>query len=228
MNYFNYFTEIEEHFQRARGTATFLLSPLDWALIETWKDAGVPLAAVHKGIDRAFENWRARRRRVRAVNSLAYCTQEVLDAARQPSEEVDAPGSTEVEQPFPHQELRDYFLRNAGLIKQAQVQGKPENSAAHHRTSQALEQLATASEEELSDTEAIEQRLAVLEGKLIAAAMQEASDEAMLSARREMDRQLAPHRHKMTAEQLARLERQYLERECLQAAGLPRLSLFYL
>ena len=228
MNYFNYFTEIEEHFQRARGTATFLLSPLDWALIETWKDAGVPLAAVRKGIDRAFEKWRARKRRVRTVNSLAYCTQEVLDAARQLSEEVDGVRSTEVEQSFPHQELRDYFLRNASLIKQAQAQRKPENSELYHRTSQALEKLAAASDEELSDTEAIEQRLAVSEGKLIAAAMQEASEEAMLSARREMDRQLAPHRHKMTADQLARLERQYLERECLQAAGLPRLSLFYL
>ncbi len=228
MNYFNYFTEIEEHFQRARGTATFLLSPLDWALIETWKDAGVPLAAVRKGIDRAFEKWRARKRRVRTVNSLAYCTQEVLDAARQLSEEVDGVRSTEVEQSFPHQELRDYFLRNASLIKQAQAQRKPENSELYHRTSQVLEELAAASDEELSDTEAIEQRLAVSEGKLIAAAMQEASEEAMLSARREMDRQLAPHRHKMTADQLARLERQYLERECLQAAGLPRLSLFYL
>ena len=183
---------------------------------------------MRKGIDRAFEKWRARKRRVRTVNSLAYCTQEVLDAARRLSEEVDGAGSTEVEQSLPHQELRDYFLRNASLIKQAQAQRKPENSELYHRTSQALEQLGAASDEQLSDTEAIEQRLAVLEGKLIAAAMQEASEEAMLSARREMDRQLAPHRHKMTADQLARLERQYLERECLQAAGLPRLSLFYL
>ena len=43
VNYFNYFTEVEEHFQRARGTSLFLLSPLDWALIESWKNAGVPL-----------------------------------------------------------------------------------------------------------------------------------------------------------------------------------------
>ena len=49
-NYFNYFTEVEEHFQRARGTSIFLLSPLDWALIESWKNAGVPLAAVLRGI----------------------------------------------------------------------------------------------------------------------------------------------------------------------------------
>ena len=56
-NYFNYFTEVEEHFQRARGTALFLMSPLDWALIESWKNAGVPLTAVLRGIDTAFEKW---------------------------------------------------------------------------------------------------------------------------------------------------------------------------
>ncbi len=49
-NYFNYFTEIEERFLRRRGGG-LLLSTLDWALIETWKDAGIPLEAVLRGID---------------------------------------------------------------------------------------------------------------------------------------------------------------------------------
>jgi hypothetical protein len=72
-NYFNYFTEIEDHFQRARGTGLFLLSPLDWALIEAWKNGGIPLEAVLRGIDAAFEKWRARppRARLQMVNSLA-------------------------------------------------------------------------------------------------------------------------------------------------------------
>ena len=53
-NYFNYFTEIEEHFQRARGTGLFLLSPLDWALIESWKNSGIPVEAVLQGYRRSF------------------------------------------------------------------------------------------------------------------------------------------------------------------------------
>src|SRR6476620_7348066 len=81
-NYFNYFTEIEEHFQRARGTGLFLLSPLDWALIERWRNSGIPLEAVLKGIDDAFEKWRARKVQRRLVNSLAYCAQAILEAAR--------------------------------------------------------------------------------------------------------------------------------------------------
>src|SRR5690348_2523703 len=83
-NYFNYFTEIEEHFQRARGTHLFLLSPLDWALIESWKNAGIPLEAVLRGIDAAFEKWRARpaRARIHAVNSVAYCAQAIAAEAQ--------------------------------------------------------------------------------------------------------------------------------------------------
>src|SRR5437762_4604798 len=83
-NYFNYFTEIEDHFQRARGTGLFLLSPLDWALIEAWKNSGIPLEAVLRGIDAAFEKWRSRpaNARIQMVNSLAYCAQAVAKEAQ--------------------------------------------------------------------------------------------------------------------------------------------------
>ena len=79
-NYFNYFTEIEEHYQRRRGT-TLLLSTLDWALIETWKNAGVPLEAALRGIDVAFDKYDQRPTKSKKVNSLAYCAQAVLAAA---------------------------------------------------------------------------------------------------------------------------------------------------
>ena len=91
-NYFNYFTEIEEQFQRRRG-GILLLSTLDWALIETWKDAGIPLEAVLRGIDGAFERY-TKRPTARKVNSLAYCAQEVLAAAEEMKEAaVGAPSS---------------------------------------------------------------------------------------------------------------------------------------
>ncbi len=86
-NYFNYFTEIEEHFQRRRGSL-LLLSTLDWALIETWREAGIPLAAVLKGIDEAFDKFDARKNktRVRRVNGLAYCAQAVISAVEEMKE----------------------------------------------------------------------------------------------------------------------------------------------
>src|ERR1035441_415684 len=90
MNYFNYFTEIEDRFQQRRGSL-LMLSTLDWALIETWREAGVPLEAVLRGIDSAFDNYDAQRlrsasRRQRKVNGLAWCAQAVLEAAAQSRE----------------------------------------------------------------------------------------------------------------------------------------------
>src|SRR5277367_5282220 len=88
-NYFNYFTEIEERFQRRRGSL-LMLSTLDWALIETWREAGVPLEAVLRGIDNAFDKHNAKAllspRRTRKVNGLAWCAQSVMEAVEQAME----------------------------------------------------------------------------------------------------------------------------------------------
>ena len=83
-NYFNYFTEIEERFQQRRGSL-LLLSTLDWALIETWREAGIPLEAALRGIDAAFDKYEARQKRgrMRRVNGLAWCAQAVMEAAEE-------------------------------------------------------------------------------------------------------------------------------------------------
>ncbi len=78
MNYYNYFTEIEEHFVKRRGKH-LLLSPMDWGLIASWRDAGVPLQAALRGIDIAMDRFLARKRRASAkVNSLCYCHDSVM------------------------------------------------------------------------------------------------------------------------------------------------------
>src|ERR1700744_280621 len=85
-NYFNYYTEIEDYFWKKRG-AHLLVSPLDWAVMETWQKAGVPLAAALKGIDRAFESYqRSRRGAGKPMKALAYCTDAVLEAAEETQE----------------------------------------------------------------------------------------------------------------------------------------------
>src|SRR4029077_12768502 len=112
-------TEIEEHFQRARGTGLFLLSPLDWALIESWKNSEIPLEAVMRGIDAAFEKWRSRKVKTQMVNSLAFCAQAVLTEAQimagltQPKHEA-AP-------PFPLDDLRAYLDGNAAAVPYPEI-----------------------------------------------------------------------------------------------------------
>ena len=83
-NYFNYFTEIEERFQQRRGSL-LLLSTLDWALIETWREAGVPLEAALRGIDAAFDKYETRKHpgHKRKVNGLAWCAQAVMEASEE-------------------------------------------------------------------------------------------------------------------------------------------------
>jgi hypothetical protein len=213
-NYFNYFTEIEEHFQRARGTSLFLLSTLDWALIETWKDAGVPLEAVMRGIDAAFEKWRARKVKTQMVNSLAFCAQAVLTEAQIMA--GTAQPRRQAPPPFDQDALRTYLAENSTAV--GAIEGYSEIATA----------LARLTDEAHTDLEALEQRLTVLEEKMIAIARTHQSEEDLLAARREMDRQLRPYRGKMTADQLSMLEKQYLERALLEKAALPRLSLFYM
>jgi len=213
VNYFNYFTEIEEHFQRARGTALFLMSPLDWALVESWKNAEVPLEAVLRGIDAAFEKWRARKSKTQMVNSLAFCAQAVLTEAQLMAGTADP--KREAAAPFPLEDLRVYLETNAAAVPYPEI-------------ADSLRKLAAEVEQHYRNLEPLEQRLTVLEEKMIAQARAAQTEEQLLAARQALDRQLRPYRGKMTAEQLAMLEKQHLERNLLEEAKLPRLSLFYL
>jgi hypothetical protein len=233
-NYFNYFTEIEEQFQRRRG-GTLLLSTLDWALIETWKDAGIPLEAVLRGIDGAFERYQKRRSKGK-INSLAYCAQEVLAAAEEMKEAaVGAPGSEKQSgrpSGFQTAEIVTFLRRNADQLLTAKL---PERSgisglALAQETAGRLRGLA--SEMESSNTwprlEDLERRLTVLEEKLFAVLLAATAEEEMVGVRAEADRELAPYRRKMPAAQIDQLQKQYLYKRLLEIYGLPRLSLFYL
>ena len=224
-SYFNYFTEVEEHFQKARGTSLFLLSPLDWALIESWKNSGVPLEAVLRGIDAAFEKWRAKRSRVQMVNSLAFCSQPVmLEAQRMADAGTDrqkAQAHQPEAAPFASDELHRFLTRNAATIRATGV-------AEFEPVAASLDQIASELSDLTGDLEKLEQRLTMLEQKLVALARGRQTDEQALAVRVQLDSQLGPYKSKMTAPQIAMLEVQFLERALLESAGLPRLSLFYM
>jgi hypothetical protein len=224
-NYFNYFTEIEEHFQRARGTSLFLLSPLDWALLESWKNTGVPLEAVLRGVDLAFEKWRAKRSRVQMVNSIAYCTQAVMGEAQRMADGT-APRQPKADSPpFPENDLRRYVEGNAAAIRAV---GRATGVDEFLNVADSLDQIAADLVARSADLEALEQHLSVLEQKLVAIARARQSEEEGLRIRRDLDSYLRPWRSKMTAPQVAMLEVQFLDRATFESAGLPRLSLFYL
>lgn len=238
LNYFNYFTEIEEYFWRKRG-AHLLVSPLDWAILETWQKSQIPLEAVLRGIDSAFESYSRSRRGAggRPLKSLAYCADAVLEAAEQMQESAVGAGPKvgardSAKEPFSRDELRLFLDDRATKLL---------TSAEKHRASSPhlAEQLdaAAAAIPELKalldspaklDLEDFERRLTVLEDKISAALSSAADNDKMLAIRREMDRALAPYRRKMSAPQLAEIERQYIQKGLFEAYGLSRLSLYYL
>jgi hypothetical protein len=236
-NYFNYYTEIEEHFWRKRG-AHLLVSPLDWAILETWQKAGIPLDAVLRGIDRAFESYQRSRRGQagRPLKSLVYCVDAVLEAAAEAKEAAAGTGpETGRAQPadlFTPGEIAGYFDRNVAQLRRAAEQARaslPELAARFEQTAASLAaRRAGFAPDAVEDLEDLERWLTVLEEKLSAALTAAAPEPLLLELRRELDRALARYRRKMTAEQLSLLERQYLQKRLFEKFALPRLSLFYL
>jgi len=229
LNYFNYFTEIEERFQQRRG-ALLLLSTLDWALIETWREAGVPLEAVLRGIDAAFDKYevRQKRGRMRRINGLAWCAQAVMVAAEELREASagTAPSIIERESGFELARVAAHLEAAAAALDAAVV--APEACAA---TAIRLRELADAthcSEGQKLDLEALERTLTVLEEKLFAALTAAAPEELLVGLKAHAARELAPYRSRMSAVQLRQVERQFVQKQLLVHYNLPRLSLFYM
>ena len=220
LNYFNYFTEVEERFQQARGTGLFLLSPLDWALVESWKNGGVPLEAALRGIDAAFEKWHKKKNRTSLVNSLAYCSQAVMREAEAMANNLPYQGAARAaEDVFPLEMVRAHLEKARTAL--AALSGYDEVASAVERVLDALE-------DHLKDPQELDQRLTAIEEKMAALARTRLSDEELFEMRRELEAQLRPYRSKMSGDQLARLEKSFLDRKVYEGAGLPRLSLFFM
>lgn len=230
-NYFNYFTEIEQRYLQRRGGG-LLLSTLDWALIETWKDAGIPLEAVLRGIDAAFDKYDQRPSKTRKINSLAYCSQAVLAAAEDMKEAAVGAGAVDerprANQGFEPDTVSAFLRRNADALEAAKFPVSAHAAGVvASEAAKTLRDLASQSADKRR-LEDLERRLTVLEEKLFAALLTSTPDEEMVSIRAKADRDMAPYRRKMSAPQIEQLQKQYMQKMLLEKYYLPRLSLFYM
>jgi hypothetical protein len=232
LNYFNYFTEIEDRFQQRRG-ALLLLSTLDWALIETWREAGIPLEAVLRGIDAAFDKYEARQKRgrMRRVNGLAWCAQAVMVAAEELREAAagTAPVTASArESGFEQERVAAHLEAAAAALDTATVAPEACAATAARLRELAVEARAAVTEESAHDLEALERTLTVLEEKLFAALTAAATEELLVGLKEHAARELAPYRSRMGVVQLRQVERQFVQKQLLVHYNLPRLSLFYM
>lgn len=233
LNYFNYFTEIEERFQQRRGLL-LLLSTLDWALIETWRDAGIPLEAALRGIDAAFDKYEARQKRgrMRRVNGLAWCAQAVMEAAEELREAAAGTATTTTatrESGFEQERVAAHLEAAAVAMDAATVAPEACSATADRLRELAAEvRVSTAENAAAHDLEALERTLTVLEEKLFAALTAAAPEELLVGLKEHAARELAPYRSRMGAVQLRQVERQFVQKQLLVHYNLPRLSLFYM
>jgi hypothetical protein len=231
-NYFNYFTEIEERFQQRRGTI-LLLSTLDWALIDMWREAGIPLEAVLRGIDAAFDKYEARQKRARMqrVNGLAWCAQAVMQAAMEMSEAAvgSAAATTAQESGFEHERVAAHLMAAAEALDRATVADEACRATAARLRELAAEVGAAGGENAAAvDLEALERSLNVLEEKLFVALTAAAPEALLVGLKEHAARELAPYRSRMGAVQLRQVEQQFERKQLLVHYNLPRLSLFYM
>ena len=233
-NYFNYFTEIEERFQQRRGSI-LLLSTLDWALIETWREAGIPLDAALRGIDAAFDKYEQRQKRGRMlrINGLAWCSQAVMKAAEEMREAAAGSANSNAasaETGFEHERVAAHLEATAAALDAAAI--APEVCAVTVRRLRELagELRTTGPEKNIRpvDLEALERTLTVHEEKLFAALTAAAPEELLVGLKEHAARELAPYRSRMGAVQLRQVERQFVQKQLLAHYNLPRLSLFYM
>jgi hypothetical protein len=235
-NYFNYFTEIEERFQQRRGSV-LLLSTLDWALIETWQEAGIPLEAALRGIDASFDKYESRQKqaRMRRINGLAWCAQAVMQAAMEISEAatgsadgVAADAETARESGFEQERVAAHLTAAADALDAATVAPEACNVTATRLRELATDLAAHVSEKKTVDLEGLERTLTILEEKLFAALRIAAPEDLLVRLDEHATRELAPYRSRMGAVQLRQVKEQFERKQLLVHYNLPRLSLFYM
>jgi len=245
LNYFNYFTEIEDAFIRRRAKH-LLLSPLDWALIESWKEMDVPLHVALRGIEKAFDSWESKPRK-RSVKSLLYCQEEVeaqfaewresrVGAADQPNEEAEngAQRASKSESlPFSRAAILQHLQRGRSSLLEVRAGRK---KVGEDDFSDALERaVALLSELEqdfaaagFTDAQKLEQSLSGVERLLSDAIRSVSGSEQIAAIYTEVKEQLKPYRKHMEAAVYQQTFDNLLLKRLREQFGVPRLSLFYL
>ena len=238
MNYFNYFTEIEDAFVRRRGKH-LLVSPMDWALIESWKEMDVPLHVALRGIEKAFDSWESKPRK-RSVNSLLYCQEEVeAQYVEWRESRVGASAESEVDAkqngeglPFSRSAILEHLQRGRSQLAQA---GSATDAAGNdfEDSLKRADALLKDLEEELEtatslNAQKLEQSLTGIERMLADVLRVVVSSAELTEYEREVKDQLKPYRKHMEKSVYDQTFDNLLLKRLREKYGVPRLSLFYL
>ena len=231
MNYFNYFTEIEDEFVKRRGSH-LLVSPLDWSLMEVWKQRGIPLHIVLRAINNAFDAYDQRPHRGRKVNSLMYCRQEVEACYLQYLESRVGAGETksdeaaQADSPFQPAAIRQYLNeQTATLERLAEGELSETLNRAVERLRELIDDLAKTAH---ISYEGLEADLTLIEESILEGLREIADPEILAAWEKEGKSQLRAYREGMKPEVYRQTLDNFIARKLREQYRIPRLSLFYL
>ncbi len=243
MNYFNYFTEIEDTFVRRRGRS-LLLSPMDWALMDSWKQMGVPLHVALRGVEKAFDSYESKPRK-RSVKTLFYCQEEVeAQYAEWLESQLGANGdgatdesAVEKEQdadarlPFPRASILEHLARARASLLKISVERKQKDKFSDviaRAAARLLELENDFARAARPDAETLEVDLTNLEKSLDEALVHSISQDELDKAREDTFEQLKPYRQRMEQATYQQTFDNLLMKRLREQNDVPRLSLFYI
>ena len=221
-NYFNYFTEVEEYFVRKRGK-NLLVSPLDWCLIELWRDSGIPLHIVLRGIERSFES--AQSKQKKSPNTLFYCHPAILEAFDEYNQAMIG-ASQESQEDIAPEGDPSQVEAVLNFLQEVENALKAHPSEVARRFSERVAALRA----EVSSSESVVYReldrdLAQTGVALSEALQKEMGSERLKELRSEVKTEMKIYRKRLSKEMYQRLEKNYLDRNILSLHGLPEFSL---
>lgn len=229
LNYFNYFSEIEETFIRRRGKNLFL-SPLDWALIETWQERQIPLHIVLRGVEKVFDSYDAKPKKNRTIKSLMYCREEIEAQYDEWLEsQVGKNGAEEVEEStessiFSREAIIEHLENVLNELKTAKSKVNIHLQEILERAIIRLQELKTS----FTDAESLEEDLTNLEKLLDENLLVNSEPDKLAKIKIETENQLKSYKKQMDAEVYQRTFDLMLLKKLREIYEIPRISLFYL
>ena len=216
-----------------------MLSPIDWALIEGWKERGVPLHVVVRSIEHAFDSHAAKKQK-RTVKTLLYCQEEVEAqyaewlASRVGGHEEDGGEKRSVDDsksPFPRAAVLAHLARSLQTLGTLAEERRDEDELTE-ALARAVTLLSEIKDDYASaaqpDARKLEESLTGIE-RLLDDAMQRAiSANDLQSANVEIDLQIKPYKRHMDKAAFEQTRENLLRKRLRDHFGVPRLSLFFL
>ena len=221
MNYYNYFTEIEDTFVRRRGKHLFL-SPLDWALIDGWKERGIPLHIVIRAVEGVFDVFDRQPAGTRTIKSLFYCREEIESQYLEwLNSRVGATDGEETTQ-FPRDQIKQHIDDAVNKLRNV------EQPAIAEDLSRAVARLEELRSNLTGNTESIDGTLGDIEKVLDRALLTNWDKPALKRIEKEIASELRPYKAEMEPETYRNTLELMLLKRLREDAGIPRLGLFYI